>query len=116
MHRVNECDVDGIMALYDERAVLIPTFSNRLLARPEAIREYYERLCGREDLSLALHEKTVAARLVKGDIHSLCGIYAWRFAIDGELLTFEARFSYLLDLASRRPIVQHHSSQIPRML
>ena len=116
MHHVNEGDIDSILAMYDERAVLIPTFSNRLLAKPEAIREYYERLCAREDLSLALHEKTIASRPVKDSIHSLCGIYAWRFAIDGELLTFEARFSYMLDLASKRPIVQHHSSQIPRML
>jgi len=116
MKRVNNGDVDGILAMYDERAVLIPTFSNRLLSKPEAIREYYERLCGREDLSLALHEKTLASHAVKDGIHALCGIYAWRFAIDGELLTFEARFSYMLDLASPRPIVQHHSSQIPRML
>jgi hypothetical protein len=116
MRRVNDGEVDGIVGLYDERAVLIPTFSNRLLNQPGMIRDYYERLCARDELSLALHEKTVAARTVKDTIVSLCGIYAWRFAIDGELLTFEARFSYMLDVASKRPIVQHHSSQIPRML
>src|SRR6266850_7864474 len=116
MQRVNDGDVDGIVGMYDERAVLIPTFSNRLLVQPSMIRDYYERLCTRDDLSLALHEKTIAARAAKDGIVALCGIYAWRFAIDGELLTFEARFSYLLDVSSPRPILQHHSSQIPRML
>jgi hypothetical protein len=116
MAYVNDGDIDHILAMYDARAVLIPTFSNRLLSKPDAIRDYYDRLCSRDELSLALHEKTIAERAVKDGIHALCGIYAWRFAIDGELLTFEARFSYLLDVSASRPILQHHSSQIPRML
>jgi hypothetical protein len=48
--------------------------------------------------------------------YCLCGIYCWRFAVDGEPLSFEARFSYFMDTARPRPILHHHSSQIPRML
>lgn len=113
---VNKRDSDRILALYDESAVLIPTFSNRLLTKPRDIRDYFERLCGREGLSLTLHEKTLLVQPMKDDVCSLCGIYCWRFAIDGELLNFEARFSYLLNLALPKPILLHHSSQIPRML
>ena len=113
---VNRRDLDGLMALYDEEAILIPTFSNRLLNVPEKIRNYFQKLCGREDLSIALHANTVAARVVGPDLHSICGIYCWRFAVDGEVLSFEARFSFLLDLKRPRPILQHHSSQIPRSL
>jgi len=32
------------------------------------------------------------------------------------LLNFEARFTYVVDLSKASPIMQHHSSQIPRML
>lgn len=116
MHYVNTHNVGGLLSLYDEQAVLIPTFSNRLLNSPEKIREYFERLGGRDELSIALHEKTLISQAVKQDMHSLCGIYCWRFAIDGELFSFEARFSYLLNLAAGKPILQHHSSQIPRMI
>lgn len=116
MHYVNTHNVAGLLSLYDEQAVLIPTFSNRLLNSPEKIREYFERLGGRDELSIALHEKTLISQAVKQDMHSLCGIYCWRFAIDGELFSFEARFSYLLNLAVDKPILQHHSSQIPRMI
>ncbi|MGB8856221.1 MAG: ketosteroid isomerase family protein [Burkholderiales bacterium] len=116
MHYVNTHNVAGLLSLYDEQAVLIPTFSNRLLNSPEKIREYFERLGGRDELSIALHEKTLISQAVKQDMHSLCGIYCWRFAIDGELFSFEARFSYLLNLAADKPILQHHSSQIPRMI
>ncbi len=116
MQAVNTCDAEKLLALYDEKAVLIPTFSNRLLAKPESIRDYFERLCSREELSIALHEKTFHIEHVSGDVYGMHGIYCWRFAIDGELLSFEARFSYMLDLAREKPIVHHHSSQIPRMI
>lgn len=116
MDAVNTADAEALMALYDDSAVLLPTFSNRLLHTPESIREYFERLATREDLSIALHEKTFHIEPVAGNVYALYGIYCWRFSIEGELLSFEARFSYVLDLGREKPIVHHHSSQIPRMI
>jgi hypothetical protein len=116
MRRVNQAEIEPLLSMYNESAVLIPTFSNRLLGKPQAIREYFERLFSREELSLALHEKTLIIQNMRDEVWSMCGIYCWRFAIDGELLNFEARFSYLLDLALPAPILHHHSSQIPRMI
>jgi hypothetical protein len=116
MQAVNDGDIEALLALYSPQAVLIPTFSNRLLSNPKVIREYFEKLVSREELSIALHEKTLIMQAVSDELHALCGIYCWRFAIDGELLSFEARFSYMLNLALPQPIIHHHSSQIPRML
>lgn len=116
MQAVNGADLEGLMALYDENAVLIPTFSNRLLSKRESLQDYFSKLCGREDLSIALHEKTLHVQAISSSVYAMHGIYCWRFAIDGELLSFEARFSYVLDLERTAPIIQHHSSQIPRML
>jgi hypothetical protein len=113
---INQGDLDGLMGLYHERAILIPTFANRLLDTPEKIRGYFEVLAGREELSLALHGKTVVVQPVRERLYSVCGIYCWRFAVDGQLLSFEARFSLILDLELANPILQHHSSQIPRTL
>jgi hypothetical protein len=116
LDRVNAADIEGVLALYNARAILIPTFSNRLLSGRERISEYFEALCSREALSIALHEKTLIVQSFESKLHTLCGIYCWRFAVDGEMLSFEARFSYLLDLALSNPILHHHSSQIPRTL
>ena len=116
MQAVNEGNLQALLDLYDESAVLIPTFSNRLLGNPEKIRDYFERLVSREELSIALHEKTLNIQAIKDEVYAMHGIYCWRFAIDGELLSFEARFSYVLDLRLPHPIIQHHSSQIPRMI
>jgi hypothetical protein len=116
MKTVNDGDVESLLSLYDNEAVLIPTFSNRLLNTPEKLRDYFEKLGTREELSIALHEKTLIIQELGNQVYSLSGIYNWRFAVDGELLNFEARFSYVIDLSRPNPILHHHSSQIPRML
>lgn len=116
MQAVNNGDVNNLLGLYDSQAVLIPTFSNRLLNTPDKLREYFEKLGSREELSIALHEKTLIVQELQNPIFSLSGIYNWRFIVDGELLNFEARFSYVVDLSRPSPILHHHSSQIPRML
>ena len=116
MQAVNDGNVESLLSLYDNQAVLIPTFSNRLLNTPEKLRDYFEKLGSREELSIALHEKTLIIQELRNQIYSLSGIYNWRFTVDGELLNFEARFSYLIDLSKTNPILHHHSSQIPRTL
>ena len=116
MSCINKRDMEGLMGLYDGGAVMIPTFSNRLLNTPEKVRKYFENLITREELSIALHENTLSVQPLPNQLYALCGIYCWRFAVEGELLSFEARFSFLLDLTRDQPILQHHSSQIPRTL
>lgn len=117
MRAVNNGDIEGLLDLYDREAVLIPTFSNRILNTPDKLRDYFEKLSSREDLSIALHERTlIVQNLHSKTVFSLSGIYNWRFDIDGELFNFEARFSYVIDLSKPSPILHHHSSQIPRML
>lgn len=116
MDAVNNGDVEGLLAMYDEQAVLIPTFSNKLPNTPDKLREYFEKLGSREGLSIALHDKTLQVQPIRDDLYALSGIYNWRFDVEGEMLNFEARFSYVMDLSKPRPIIHHHSSQVPRML
>lgn len=116
MKAVNDGDVENLLGLYDSQAVLIPTFSNRILNTPAKLREYFEKLSSREELSIALHEKTLIIQELQNQVALMSGIYNWRFSVDGELLNFEARFSYVLDMSRHSPILHHHSSQIPRML
>ncbi|HEX2139907.1 MAG TPA: hypothetical protein VHG33_09365, partial [Woeseiaceae bacterium] len=75
-----------------------------------------ENLCNRDGLTLSLHEKPRVISQLGGTLYALSGIYRWRFAVEDEPLDFEARFSFVLDLARPAPILHHHSSQIPRML
>lgn len=113
---VNQGDVEKLLELYDSQAVLIPTFSNRILNTSDKLRDYFEKLATRKSLSVTLHENTLIVQKIKEDVYILSGLYNWRFDVDGALLNFEARFSYGIDTSSVSPILHHHSSQIPRTL
>lgn len=113
---VNARELETLCGLYDPQAVLIPTFSNRNLRTPAAIRGYFVDLAAREDLQVALHERTLAIQDLGASLRGLSGIYRWQFAVEGEPLGFEARFSFVIDEQRSQPILHHHSSQVPRML
>lgn len=116
MEAVNKKEVEEILSFYSKDAVLIPTFSNRILDTRAKIRGYFEKLGSNDELKVTLHENTVKALKVSENIFALSGIYLWRLSVEGESLNFEARFSFVLDLNLEDPVIQHHSSQIPRML
>lgn len=116
MSNINRGSVESLAELYDAQAVVIPTFSNRLLNTPEKIRAYFVKLTSREELSIALHENTLTIHRLHEEFYALAGIYCWRFAVDGEVLSFEAHFSFIINLKLPSPIIHHHSSQIPRTL
>lgn len=86
---VNKGDIKHLLALYDKSAILIPTFSNRLLKTPKDLRDYFVRLRNRKGLSVELHKNTLIIQKIKEDVFTLSGIYRWRFFVDDELLTFE---------------------------
>jgi hypothetical protein len=55
MQAINRGDVESLLALYVEKAVVIPTFSNRLLNSLEKVSEYFQKLGSREELSITLN-------------------------------------------------------------
>lgn len=102
--------------LYAADALLLPTFSTHALDTEAGREEYLQMLASRQGLSVSLHEKTLRIRCVPESIQIASGIYRFSFEIDGEPLTFEARFTWVMDFANERPIQHHHSSQVPRNL
>jgi hypothetical protein len=113
---INNGNIEDLLSLYNERAIVIPTFSNRILNTPQKIREYFEKLQSRKELSIALHANPKIEQKYSEGIYGMSGIYCWRFAVDEELLSFEARFSYIMNLKEKNPILHHHSSQVPRVI
>lgn len=101
--------------LYAEHSVLLPTFSPRALRTSDDRYGYLLSLARRPNLGVSLHENTFSERNQRGTAVAE-GIYFFEFDVDGESLRFEARFSLMMDLASPRPILLHHSSQVPRGL
>lgn len=116
VHAVNEGNTEKLLGFYDSEAVLIPTFSNQMLNTSEQLREYFKKLDVREGLRVKVHDEHLIVQHLENEIVVLSGTYNWRFSVDGELLNFEARFSYVMDLSKPNPILHHHSSQIPQTI
>ena len=113
MTRVNSLAVDDLLALYDDGAVLLPTFSDCLLTDQAGLRGYFEELCSHGKVEVSLDESSVLEQSFSNGLHALSGIYSWRFDKSGQAHTFEARFTFVLNLSQKSPILHHHSSQLP---
>ncbi len=113
---VNAGHVDEVVSLYADGASLLPTFSARTIRTQADRTRYFESLGARPNLSVSLHEPTFHEEKLTDTLSAVSGIYAFRFEMDKQLLTFEARFTFVIDTAQAAPILHHHSSQIPRAL
>ena len=113
---VNARDLDTVLGLYAEPHVLMATFSPHLMRSPEDTRQYFVQLASRPGLSVRLHPRTLTELPLGGNHAVLVGIYTFSFEVDGDPISFASRFTFVLDTAAGRPIVHHHSSQIPRTL
>jgi len=116
LNGVNSGNLNDVVSLYSENAVMLPTFSSKCLATTADIRAYFERLADQKSLHVQLHEKTLIVQDFSPHLHSASGIYGWQFELEGEILDFEARFTFTIDLNLSRPIVHHHSSQVPQTI
>jgi len=96
--------------------MLLPTFSTHALDSEADRLDYFKTLASRQGPSVSLHEKTLRVRTLYSHLQIVSGIYRFSFEIDGEPLTFEARFTWVMDFSQERPIQHHHSSQLPRTL
>ena len=108
--------IDMVEALYHENAVLVPTFSPHTVNTTEGIRNYFEQLATRDNLQVRLYEKSLKKQFLGGKAWILGGIYAFEFEVDQLLLTFPSRFTFAVNLEYEKPIIHHHSSQVPRNL
>jgi hypothetical protein len=114
--RICSGNADDIAELYHESAVLIPTFSPHTVTSPAGVRDYFGQLATREGLGVRLHNKALRKQSLTEKLHTLSGICSFEFEVDQVLLSFPSRFTFVIDLSLERPILHHHSSQVPRNL
>lgn len=109
-------DLDGVIAMYAQGSVLLPTFSPHRIATPAALRDYFAALVARDQLTVTVHEESLRIIPIGGSSATLVGIYSFSFVVDDTTLTFPSRFTFVIDTSAEAPILHHHSSQVPRTL
>ncbi len=114
--RVCSGNADDIAELYHESAVLVPTCSPHTVITTEGVSNYFGQLATRDGLGVRLHNKALRKQSFSDTLFTLSGIYSFEFEVDQVLLSFPSRFSFFVDISLERPILHHHSSQVPRNL
>ncbi|MGH1439888.1 MAG: DUF4440 domain-containing protein [Cellvibrionaceae bacterium] len=113
---VNNGNLNGVLDLYNEDFVLTPTFSPTVVNTADGLQSYFDRLASREGLEVELHDNTIGCQNITEENYIVTGIYSFKFLVDGALLAFPSRFTFVINLSLDKPILHHHSSQIPRNL
>ena len=110
---VNALDVPSIVGLYNEETVLLPTFSPKVVRAEEDLTQYFTNLGSKAGLAIHLDEETFNCVHIENKSYVLTGFYTFEFEVDGVLTQFPSRFTFVIDLAREKPVLQHHSSVVP---
>ena len=108
---VNAGNLDEVVALYDDEAILLPTFSKNILSDHYSILGYFEELARKGEVSVSLVENTLTCQKFDAKVEVISGFYDWYFADEERIV--KARFTYITDVAKSSPILHHHSSLVP---
>ena len=110
---VNSGDLDRVLSLYAEEAVLVPTFSISIMTTPSGIRDYFTGISRNGKVSVRLDADSLVVQDLGSGLYSLGGRYTWGFQTEGPPRQVRARFSYVVDSLRKRPILKPHSSELP---
>jgi hypothetical protein len=116
MEYVNKLEVENVIELYNNKSILLPTFSPHRISKPQQIEEYFKQLSTRNNLRVELHSGTLKKTKICENNFIMTGAYSFHFVVDDVSLTFPSRFTFIIDVTRDKPIIHHHSSQIPRAL
>ncbi len=108
-------NVERILALYTQDALLLATAEHRPLIGPPQIRTYFDRLTSYEGLTVTFQEEL--QRLSSDRATTISGLYtfAWIDPASGAELVTPARYTYTVrdGDGTRARISLHHSSRLP---
>ena len=105
---LNEANLSGILKLYDEKCVLIPTFSSEILTDHKQIKEYFVKVIEVQEGKVEFQQNSISEQQIAENVYLLGGKYI--FNLKGKE-KIPARFSFIVNLLSENPIMHHHSSR-----
>ena len=105
---LNEGNLSAVLKLYDEKCVLIPTFSSEILTDHEQIKEYFVKVIEVQKWKVEFQPNSISEQQVGENMFLLSGKYFFHLMRKEKI---PARFSFLVNLLNENPILHHHSSR-----
>jgi hypothetical protein len=107
---VNNHDIENVLSLYDNNAILLPTLSNKIRKSKAELRDYFEHFLAKKDLKAEVKELYIQS-IFNNQIRADSGTYvfSWKNA-ENETEHLNARFTFIIH---QEKILEHHSSIEP---
>jgi len=101
---VNSGDVESVEALYNQDAVLLPTFSGEIRGNREGRHQYFAELKAQEKILVELKDSTLAIQSLAKGLYSASGIYYWKIFQGSTVQEFAARFTFIVQPDASAPV------------
>ena len=111
--RLNAGDLDGVLSLYDENALLFATFDVQPLDQPEQRRKYFEGFLARPGAGVEVDEATLVHTNLADGVYLATGLYVFFYEEGDGLVRQHARFTFIVSVDESPLILHHHSSLVP---
>ncbi len=107
MQKINSHNLDQILSLYDNGAVLLPTLSDEIRDTKDKIRDYFVHFFQKENLHVEMENCIVKDF---GEVRLNMGVYQFSWQEGFEPQSVRARFTFAI---KNGKIIEHHSSLMP---
>ena len=104
---INENNIEAVMNLYDDDAILVPAFSSNMKKGKDEIRAFYEKFFEKDEVKISISEAT-SQRLNGTKVDN--GIYIMKWNVGGDFEEEQLRFSLVMKSGK---IITDHSSIEP---
>ena len=111
--RINAGDLEGVLSLYEESALLLATFDAQPLDQPVQRREYFENFLNRPGAGVEVDETTLVHSRHSEGVYQATGLYVFFYEEGAVLVRQPARFTFIVSVDERPLILHHHSSLVP---
>ena len=111
--RINAGELEGVLALYEESALLLATFDAEPLVQTAQRRKYFENFMGRPGAGVEIDEASLTYSRHSEGVYQATGLYTFFCEEDDVLVRQPARFTFIVSVDERPLILHHHSSLVP---
>ena len=111
--RINAGDLEGVLSLYEESALLFATFDAQPFSQPEQRRKYFENFLKRPGAGVEVDETTLVHCRHSEGVYQATGLYTFFYEEGAVLVRQPARFTFIVSVDERPLILHHHSSLVP---
>ena len=110
---LNVGDSEGVLALYEENALLMATFDPQPLVQASQRRSYFENFMARPGAGVELDQSSLTFDRLSKDVYQATGLYTFFYEESGVLVRQIARFTFIVSGEDNPLILHHHSSLVP---